>query len=99
MSAVPPAVNPTSQRIGPDGQVCAVAMPALASEAHNASTTRQTRFIVPSPLFGSILADFRWDNYTGLDLGASIGRVQRSNAKAAHARRHSVQQDIRPRTR
>ena len=58
MSPVPPAVNPTSQRIGPEGQLCARALPASATNKQ-CQRDQRTRFIVSSGLFAAILADFR----------------------------------------
>src|SRR3954464_2486776 len=49
MSPVPPAVKPTSQRMGPDGHVCAWA--TLARPRYKESATRPKRFIASSRLF------------------------------------------------
>src|ERR1044072_3089421 len=56
MSAVPPGGKPTSQRIGPDGQVWAAAAPA--SHTYNVSAAANPRIIVPPPIILMILANF-----------------------------------------
>ena len=76
MSAVPPAVKPTSQRIGPDGQLCALALPVQAASKSASSETR-ANFIVSS-LFATMLADMRRGIQPGLDQSVPIRRVRAS---------------------